>query len=147
MDRLAVGVALLARAAAAPPQKGQVLSPTVSRRLSECRNVHACLYDSCPDHLVHRMTPTASLWASHSSPGLPPRQRRPQRVRCCLRMFCCRLSECRNCMHACMVMPVMLDRMSWTASLSCSHSSPGLPPRKRPRQRARCLSLSVCQCL
>jgi hypothetical protein len=33
------------------------------------------------------------------------------------------------CLSICMVMPVMLDRITRTASLSASHSSPGLPPR------------------
>jgi hypothetical protein len=80
---------------------------------------------------------TAWLSASHSSPGLPPHHR--QRARCCLRLFCRRLIVCRN--SACMLewlMPLMVDRIMRTVSLSASHYSPGLPPRQRPRQRARC---------
>ena len=51
--------------------------------------------------------------------------------------------------HACMVMPLMLDRMTRTASLSLSHSSPGLPPHHRKRARfclrLFCRTLSVCR--
>jgi hypothetical protein len=39
-------------------------------------------------------------------------------------------------MHAYMVMPLMVARMTRTASLSTSHSSRGLPPHHR--QGARC---------
>ena len=47
-------------------------------------------------------------------------------------------------MHACMVIPVMLDRMTRTAWLSASHyASPGLPPRRRLQQRARCYPPSM----
>jgi hypothetical protein len=43
-------------------------------------------------------TRTASLSASHSSPGLPPRRGPRQSARCCLRLFCRMLSVvCRNC--------------------------------------------------
>jgi hypothetical protein len=87
--------------------------------------------------MLDRMTRTASLSASHSSSGLPARQRPRQRARCCLRLFCRRLSVCRNCMLA-WLMPLMLDRMTRTALLLASHSSPGLPARQRPRHRARC---------
>jgi hypothetical protein len=95
--------------------------------------------------MVDRIVRTASLSASHSSPGLPARQRPRQRARCCLRLFCRRLSMCRNC--TCMLewlMPVVVDRMTRTAWLSASHSSPGLPPHHRQRARC-CLRLFCCR--
>jgi hypothetical protein len=107
--------------------------------------------------ILNRITRTALLSASHSSPGLPPRQRPRQRARCCLRLFCRRLSVVsRNFKFMLiwlvwMVMPVILNRITRTALLSASHSSPGLPARQRPRQRARCClrlfcrRLSVCR--
>jgi hypothetical protein len=99
--------------------------------------------------MVDRMTRIASQSASHSSPGLPPHHR--QGARCCLRLchrlFCRRLSVCKKLhMHACMVMPVMVDRMTRNASQSASHSLPGLPPRQRPRQRARCFFAAGSAC-
>jgi hypothetical protein len=98
--------------------------------------------------MLDRMTRTASLSASHSSSGLPARQRPRQRARCCLRLFCRRLSVCRNCMLA-WLMPLMLDRMTRTALLLASHSSPGLPPHHRKRARCClqpfCRALSVCR--
>jgi hypothetical protein len=103
--------------------------------------------------MLDRITRIASMSASHSSPGLPPRQRPRQRARCCLRLFCRRLSVCRNCI--CMLvwlMPVMVDRMTWITSLSASHSSSWLrPPHQRSRQRARCClrrcGPKLCCCL
>jgi hypothetical protein len=77
--------------------------------------------------MVDRVTRTASLSASHSSPGLSPHHR--QGARCCLRLFCRRLSVRRNCTCMLTVMAVMVDRIMRTASLSASHSSPGLPAR------------------
>ena len=58
-DRLAVSVALLARAAAAPetPSEGQVLSPTVLP--------HACVWMVVMAVILDRVTRTASLSASH----------------------------------------------------------------------------------
>ena len=46
--RLAVGVALLARVAAAPPQKGQVLSPTGLPQAQRVQKLymHACMVDA-----------------------------------------------------------------------------------------------------
>ena len=48
MDRLAVSVALLARAAAAPPPKGQVLSLTVLPYAQRVQKLymHACMVDA-----------------------------------------------------------------------------------------------------
>ena len=94
-DRLAIGVAILARAAAAPetPSEGKVLSPNVLSQAQcrvmmmpfiwSCRNkqklyMHACVWMVMD--VMDRMTRTASLSASHSSPGLPPHHR--QRARC-----------------------------------------------------------------
>ena len=74
---------------------------------------------------------TALLSASHferSSQGLPLLQKLRQRARCCVRLFGPKLSV-KLYMHCCTVMTVMADRMTRTASLSASHSSPGLPPR------------------
>jgi hypothetical protein len=110
------------------------------RALSVCRNC-TCMPVWLMPLMLDRTMRTASLSASHSSPGLPPSERLRQRARCCLRRFRRRLSAvCRNCtcMLVWMVMSVMFDRMTQTASLSASHSSPGLPARQRPRQRARC---------
>jgi hypothetical protein len=93
--------------------------------------------------MVDRMTRTASLSTSHSSPGLPPHHR--QGARCCLRLFWRRLSVRRNCTCMLTVMVVMVDRIMRTALLSASHSSPGLPARQRPRQRARCCLRLFCR--
>ena len=133
-NRLAVSVALLARAAGAPetPSEGQVLSPTVLQH-AQCRVQNRMVM---PVILNRRMW-TALLSASHCSPGLPLHYR--QRARCCLRLLCRTLRVCRNC--TCMLvwlMPVVVDRMTRTAWLSASHSSPGLPARQTPRQRVRC---------
>jgi hypothetical protein len=135
-------VALLARAAAAPKTSsdGQVLSPTV------CKQNCTCMLVWLMPVVVDRMTRTASLSASHSSPGLPPHHRK--RARCCLRLLCRALCVCRNC--TCMLvwlMPLMVDRIMRTASLSAWHSSPGLPPHRRPRQRARCCLRLFCSTL
>ncbi len=48
-NRLAVSVALLARAAAAPPQKGQVLSPTGLLQAERVQKLymHACMVEAC----------------------------------------------------------------------------------------------------
>jgi hypothetical protein len=136
-NRLAVSVALLARAAGAPetPSEGQVLSPTVLPQAQRrVKKPYACMVMPV---VVDRMTRTASLSASHSSPGLPPHH--PQGARCCLRLVCRRLRVCRNCtcMLECLML-VVVDRMTRTAWLSASHSSPGLPARQTPRQRVRC---------
>jgi hypothetical protein len=115
-----------------------------------CRNC-TCMLVWLMAVMVDRTMRTASLSALHSSPGLPARQRPRQRARCCLRLFCRMLSVRRNCTCMLTVMPVMVDRIMRTASLSASHSSPGLPARQRPRQRARCCllrfrsTLSVCR--
>ena len=77
MDRLAVGVALLARAAAVPEtlSEGQVLAPTFPPQAQRVQKlyVHACMVMPL---MLDRMTRAASLLASHSSPGnlwwLPP---------------------------------------------------------------------------
>ena len=108
-----------------------------------CRSC-ACILVWLMPVVVDRMTRTAWLSASHSSPGLPPRQRPCQRARYCRRRFRSRLS--RNC--TCMLvwlMPLMVDRIVRTAWLSASHSSPGLPARQRPRQRARCCLRLFCR--
>ena len=145
-DRLAVSVALLARAATAPgtPSERQVLSPTVLLH-AQCRvqklYMHACMVMPV---ILDRVTRTASLPASHSLLRLPPHHR--QGARCCLRLFCRTLSVCRNCTcKRLWLIAVVVDRMTWTATPSALHSSQGLPAHHR--QRARCCLRPFCRTL
>ena len=118
-----------------PRQRARCCLRPFCRRLSVVCRACTCMLIWLMPVVVDRVTQTALLSASHSSPRLPQHHR--QGARSCLRPLCRTLSVCRNC--TCMLvwlMSVVVDRITWTAWLSASHSSPGLPPHHR--QRARC---------